>query len=180
MSVFLNNTRIMRSARASTAASAALTSAQAYFTYLGFLRFPWTPQWVSFHMQAAGSGALTRAELGLFSTPLPPNKSGQSLTKIVATGAIDSLTAAGPLIRRNSGAFATTIPGGTHLWAGLLEQLATTQPTVGGFVLDLQEGWVLTTAAAASFTTAGPWVGAIPAIVGAGTIVGLDLSAELD
>jgi hypothetical protein len=115
----------------------------AYYVYVGKTVRPLTAAFVEAHMTVAGSGAQT-AEMGLFSTPLAPNKAGQTLTKIVATGTVDTLTAT-VAVKRNTASFATAIPVGTHLWAGIRTALATTQPTFTGLTGDHSQGHILTT-----------------------------------
>jgi len=133
----------------------------AYFVYVGKLAIDLTPKFVEFWVSTAGTGAQT-AEVGLFSSPAGPNKAGQTLTKLVSTGTVDSLTTAG--IKRNTSAFATSIAAGTHLWAGIRTAMATTQPAVGGLVQDNSQGHALSTGAAGALTGAGPWSGAIIAL----------------
>ena len=136
-----------------------LTSGTAYFVYLGPADADITPQFVEFYLSAVGLGAQI-AEIGFFSTPLGPNKSAQSLTKIVSTATVDDLLA-GLGVKRNTAAFATVVPAGTHLWAGIRTAMATTQPTVTGLINDMAQGQILSTAGAAALTGAGPWAGAI-------------------
>src|SRR5574341_1910396 len=129
-----------------------LTSGDAYFTYLGQVHRDITPKYVAVAVTTAGVGAQT-AEIGLFSTPAAPNKAGQSLTKLVSTGALGNLAATG--VVRNSAAFATLIPAGTFLWAGIRVAMATTQPTLSNTANDIGGGLILQTAAAAVLTGAG-------------------------
>jgi hypothetical protein len=130
----------------------------AYFVYIGRLLNPVTPQFIALRNAVAGTGAQT-AEVGFFSTPAPPNKSAQSLTKIISIASIDTLTTTG--IKRNTAAFATLIPAGTYLWAGLRVNMATTQPSFFSVGRDQGQGFILSQAAAALFSTAGPWAGSI-------------------
>src|SRR2546428_5661404 len=92
-----------------------LIAGTAYYVYLGRLAKGLTVKFVEFHVTTLGAGAQT-AEVGLFSTPSAPNKSAQTLTKIVATGTLDSLTA-GTGVKRNTASFAQNVDAGTHLWA---------------------------------------------------------------
>lgn len=137
----------------------------AYFVYLGITREALTPKHVEFQVTTGGTGAQT-AEVGFFSSPAAPNKAGQSLSKLVASGALDDLTTTG--VKRNTAAMATSIAAGTHLWAGLRTAMATLEPVVLGVGGTLSEGPLLTTATAGALTGAGPWTGAIAALVSLG------------
>ena len=99
--------------------------------------------------RAVGAGAQV-AEVGLFSTPSAPNKSAQTLTKIVATGTVDALTATG--VKRNTTSFAQNVDAGTHLWAAIRTAMATTQPTTYGLEADMSQGHVLTTTGGGALT----------------------------
>lgn len=139
-----------------------LTSATAYFVFLGKTTAAITPKKVRFRVSTGGTGAQT-AEIGLFSTPNPPNSGNQTLTKLVSTATVDALTATG--VVGNTSDFATSIPAGTYLWAGLRVAMATTQPDVGitGTVgRDYGFGRILTTTSAAALTGT-TWSGVVPA-----------------
>lgn len=139
--------------------TAALTiDSTAYFVYLGQTMRNIVANFVEFHVTVGGTGAQT-AEAGLFSTPLAPNRAGQSLTKIVATGTLDALTGTG--VMRNTADFATTIPCCVHLWAGLRTAMATNEPTVYGLTGDMAQGQILSLGSATALTGAGPFAGSI-------------------
>jgi len=152
-----------------------LTGDVAYFVYLGRVVVPLTPKYVEFYVHTAGVGAQT-AEVGFFSTPLAPNKANQVLTKLVSTGTIGDLTGTG--IIRNTAAFATAIAIGTHLWAGIRTDMATTEPTITGLINSMSHGQILSTAAAGALTGAGPWTGVV--IAAALTEACPDLRGTLD
>lgn len=137
-----------------------LVSATAYFVYLGRTLQAITPKFVEFWVTTLGAGTQV-AEIGLFSSPNPPNKTAQNMTLLVSTATLDSLTTTG--IKRNTSAFATSIPANTHLWAGIRTAMATTQPTLRSVQDDWGQGLIETLASAAALTTAGPWAGVIPA-----------------
>lgn len=128
----------------------------AYFVYLGKVPQAMTPKFVEFHVSTIAA-TVTTTEAGIFSSPAAPNKAGQSLTKI-ATGATNVVTATG--VNRNTTAFAVSVPAGTFLWAGY-RCAATTPPTIWGVGVDMSQGQILSTAAAAAFSTAGPWTAAL-------------------
>ena len=91
----------------------------AYFVYLGRLTQSVVVKYVELYVQNGGSGTQT-AEIGLFTTANPPNKTTQGtngITKLTATGTVDSLTTTG--VKRNTNAFNYTVAAGTYLWAGI-------------------------------------------------------------
>lgn len=134
----------------------------AYFIYMGRVAVvTMTIQYVCFRVTSAGGGAQT-AEVGLFSTPSAPNGASQTVTKLTATGSLDSLTTNG--YKANSSAFSYNIAGGTHLWAGIRTAMATTQPTTNAIQRhEDTSGSVLVTATAGALTGSGPWTGDLPA-----------------
>lgn len=132
----------------------------AYFVYVLYTSFAITPKFVRFWVQTAGIGAQT-AEIGLFSTPVGPNGAAQSLSKLVASASVTDLTTTG--LKSNITNFSTSIPAGTHLWAGLRTSMATTQITCPGHSADLGCGCVLTINSASALTGAGPFSGVMVA-----------------
>src|SRR2546423_12224825 len=69
--------RIFRSLLPSDAAGLLLAANTAYFVYLGQTPAVLTPKYVELYCVTIGVGIET-AELGLFSSPAPPNKSAQT------------------------------------------------------------------------------------------------------
>ena len=67
--------------RVPSVATFSLLDGTGYFVYVGRVPVTCTPKYVEFYVSGTGGGAQT-AEVGLFSTPAAPNKSGQTLTKI--------------------------------------------------------------------------------------------------
>jgi len=150
-------------------------SGTAYYLYVGRVPVDTTVKFIELYCTTIGAGAQT-AELGLFSTPLPPNKSAQTLTKLVATGTVDSLTATG--VKRNTSSFAQLVAAGTYLWAAFRTAMATTQPKTWGVGGDYSEGMILTTTGGGALTGLSTAAGTIVAIaVGS---VGPDLRVVLD
>jgi hypothetical protein len=139
-----------------------LISGTAYYVYLGKTMRPLTVAFVEFYMTTVGTGAQT-AEVGLFSTPLAPNKAGQTLTKIAATGTVDSLTAT-LTAKRNTASFAQAIAAGVHLWAGIRSAMASNQPTCLGMTTDCLQGNILTTTGQGALTGLTTTAGGIVAI----------------
>lgn len=155
-----SNDRVSRSALGS-GGTILLVSNTAYFVYLGVIQPSVTIKFVEFNVITLGVGAQT-AEVGLFTSPLPPNKGSLVLTKLLATGTVDALTATG--VKRNTAAFNQLItPGSLFLWVGIRTAMATTQPTLRAVNDDMAQGYALTTAAAGALTGTGPWTGAIVA-----------------
>jgi hypothetical protein len=141
-------------------------SGTAYYVYMGRAVQDITVKFVEFHITTAGAGTDTK-EVGLFSTPAPPNKSTQTLTKIAATGTVDSGVSTGA--KRNTASFSQLISAGTHLWAAYRGALATTQITTVGLANDMGQGHVLTTTGGGALTGVTTAAGTIPA-VGTATI----------
>jgi len=170
--------RVFSSWLPNVATAITLTSGTAYFVYLGRTVAALTPKYVEFYVNTAGTGAQT-AEVGFFSSPAAPNKSAQTLTKLVSTGTVDSLTSGG--VKRNTAAFATAITAGTHLWAGIRTAMATTQPAISGLCMDFSQGRVLSATLTGALTGTGPWSGAIVAVPSyLNTAVCPDLRGALD
>jgi hypothetical protein len=165
--------RILSSRLNNMGTSITTVSGTAYFVYLGLLTALAQPKFVEFFVAAAGLGGQT-AEVGCFSSPAAPNKANQSLTKLVSTGAVDTLTTTG--VKRNTSAFATDIAAGTHLWAGIRIAMATTQPTISALAADFAQGRVLLTGGAGVLTGAGPLAGTI---IGQGAYVNSALAPDL-
>jgi len=136
-------------------------SGTAYYVYVGRIAQAITAQFVEFQVTTVAAGAQT-AEVGLFSTPAAPSKSAQTLTKIVATGTVDSVTSTG--MKRNTTTFSQLIAAGTHLWAAARFAMATTQPTCNGLTGDYSQGHILTTTGGGALTGLTTAAGTIPAI----------------
>ena len=168
--------RVLRSMLPPVAVGTFLTiSGTAYYLYLGRMARTTTVAFAEFYTTTVGAGAQT-AEIGLFSTTNAPNKSGQTLTKLVATGTVDSVTTTG--VKRNTASFAQSIAAGTHLWAGVRFAMATTQPTTSGVAGDMSQGHVLTTTGGGALTGLSTAAGTIPAIATA--TVAPDVRVTLD
>jgi hypothetical protein len=173
-----SRSRVWSSLLPNVATAITLSSGTAYFVYLGRTVTALTPKYVEFYVNSAGSGAQT-AEVGFFSSANSPNKGAQSITKIVSTGTVDALNTSG--VKRNTAAFATSVPAGTHLWAGIRTAMATGQPAIMGLCMDWSQGRILSTAGAGVLTGTGPWIGAIVAVAAyQNTAVCPDLRGVLD
>ncbi len=150
--------RVFMSRLSNLATPITLTSNTAYFVYLGRTTRSITVKFVEFYVSTAGGGTQA-AEVGLFRTPGPPNKWSQSLTKLAATGTVDSLTTTG--LKRNTTSLDCTVGAAIHLWAGIRTQMSATQPALVGLCMDFSQGLVLVTASAGVLTGAGPWAGVL-------------------
>lgn len=139
----------------------ATVSGTAYYVYVGRAARNFTATFVEFYVTTAGAGAQT-AEVGLFSSTNAPSKAGQTLTKIVATGTVDSVTTTG--VKRNTTTFAQAITAGKHLWAAARFAMATTQPTCAGLAGDMSQGRIHTTTGGGALTGLSTAAGTIPAI----------------
>jgi len=171
------DSRIFQS-RLNQPAAITMIADTAYFIYLGRTVQDMTPKFVEFYVTTGGSGAQT-AELGLFSTPSAPNKASQTVTKIQAMNSFNALLT-GTGYFRNNVAFSTLVTKGTHLWAGFRTNMGTSQPAPWGVGGDLSEGRILTTAGAGALTAAGPWTGAVAALLAPSSAQGPDLRVTLD
>jgi hypothetical protein len=149
----------------------------AYFLYVGYSLVPFTPKFVAAFVEVLG-GVVQTAEVGIFSSPLAPNKAAQALTKLVATGVVNALTGVGAV--RNTVAFATQIAAGVHVWVGLRTAMSVAEPTFSGLGSDMGEGVALVTAAAGALTAAGPFAGTVVAAASIATPIAPDLRLELD
>lgn len=146
------------------------TNSTAYFSYVMTNKYPAKINtiWTKLHQGSTGSGQ-TSAELGLFSTPLPPNGSGQTLTKLiassVATGAGD-FTQAGPaMVKQSGGNLNYTIPAGVNLWCGVRLSI-TSQPSFSGLAGTPALGESLQVASCPVFTSQTSFTGVLPAVNG--------------
>lgn len=126
-----------------------MVSGTAYYLYLGRAVQDFVAKFIELQVTANGAGTQT-AEVGIFSTPAAPNKSGQTLTKIFATGTVDALTSSSA--KRNTASANQTISAGTHIWAAFRTAMATTQPGVGGIAGDMSQGHILTTTGGGALT----------------------------
>ena len=150
--------RVFRSRLPNAATEIQLATDKAYFVYVGRTAQPIYLHHVEFYVSTNGSGTNT-VEVGLFSTPTPPNNENLSLTKLVVRDQtnIDSLLTAG--LKRNTNAFNYAVAAGTYLWAGIRTAGYSIQPKLAGLSQDFDDGLVLTTASAGALTGSGPWSG---------------------
>jgi len=162
------NTDLLRGGAAFT-----LISQTAYFIYLG-----WCAELVSLTFlnasQTLASATITTAEMGYFSTPAPPNRAGQTLTKLCA----GAFTGTGTGLKRNTSSFATALAAPAHLWGGIRVN-ATTPGQFTSVSRDWSAGQYLTLAAAGAFSSTPTFAGVVPAFSDAGTI-GPDLFGTSD
>ena len=154
-------------------------SQNGYFVYLGKTTAAITPKYVELYLSVIGT-TLTTTEVGIFSSPNPPGKAAQTLTKLASTASMDSLTS-GLGVKRNSSAFSTSVPAGTHLWAGYRGQFST-MPTFWGLNMDLGEGVVLVAAGCSAFSSGSNFTTALTTTGTAATppTVAPDLRLTLD
>lgn len=105
-----------------------MDASTAHFIYLAPVNFPVVFKQVFVKMTVNGVGTQT-AELGLFSSPSPPNKAAQTLTCLTASGTISGMTSGAVALITNTSAFTVPVGAGTYLWAGYRGNMGTTQPT---------------------------------------------------
>jgi len=142
----------------------ALVSQTAYFVYLGWVSELVTLAFIN-ASQTVASATVTAAEMGYFSTPAPPNRAGQTLTKLAA----GAFTGTGTGLKRNTASFATALTVPVHLWAGIRVH-ATTAGTFSALARDWSAGQVLRLAGAGTFAATATFAGALVAFVDATTI----------
>ena len=154
-------------------------SGTAYFVYMGRTTVALTPKYIESYLNVIAAGTVV-TEAGIFSSPSAPNKASQSLTKLAVTATWDTLTSG--LGVKRSAALSTSVPAGTHLWAGVRFAFGTTQPTFSGLLYDLRQGLILITASASAFSTTGPWTGDLVTAQTAAAMVTCcpDISVTLD
>lgn len=153
-----------------------LTKQTAYFVFIGTVVNAIMPQFIRGQLTSNAAGTV-QIENGLFSSPTVPSGSGQTLTKIVSTASLDTITSGATKAFKNSSAFATSVPAGTHLWAGLLPNFGTTQPGMEYIGFDCQVGRVLSVTTAGAFASNTTYSGAL---ITEGSNMAPDLTVSLD
>ena len=124
----------------------------AYFQYVGKVVYPFTPRkvWVA-TSSTPGRGRCT-GEVGLFSTPCPPNRSGQVLTRIAAAELAGDALRSAQTAYHNATDMMTQVPAGTYLWIAFRAMNATAQANVKMIVGDRGLGYVLIVPGAPALT----------------------------
>jgi len=150
-----------------------LVTEDVYFVYVGQTKIALTPKYVEFQVTTVAA-TVFNSEVGLYSSPLPPNKTAQTLTKIIS-GVTNAVTALG--VNRNTTAFATPISAGTHLWAGIRVD-ATTPPVCIGLAPDMAQGAVMTKVVGGLLASTASFAATI--IAAATATVAPDLRVTLD
>lgn len=163
--------------------NAVTTNNQAYFVFLGRTPEEKLIKNVNFTINTSGRGTQT-AEVGLFSTPLPPCKSGLVFTKLTFSNTVTNMEGGSPKLCQNITGFVNTsgylVASGIYLWAGYRVSMVTTQPSVRQIsAVDNGRGYVQIQASAPSFTgNIAGWSGTIQAA--SVTTLGPYLSANMD
>jgi hypothetical protein len=154
--------RRFRSMWADDAGSNIMTADQLIMVYCGYTVRAVTCKHVEMYCGVVALGAQT-AEVGLFSSPTSPNKAGQTLTCLTSSGTLDTLLTTGT--KRNTTAFNAgagyVVPAGTHLWAGVRTNMATTQPQLSRLLVGMKDGSILQTNTAGIITTGNTYVGTV-------------------
>lgn len=128
-----------------------LVSGKAAWCYLGRMPATGVIPYVKVWLKTAAAG-VTALEIGLFSGTDGPNSAGRTMTLIEATGTMSGSFTAGSGIRHNNAAFTTSIPAGTHVYAGVYETASAGGAEVKGCGNAFGSGALLSLAGAASFT----------------------------
>lgn len=139
----------------------ATASGVAYWVYVGTIdQLLPTTCFVNFLVTTLAAGAQTAA-VCLASTPVAPNRTPQTLTVRAFNATLTTLTSTG--MKRNTVAMSGQVTGleaDAHLWLGIRTAMATTQPTIGPWLVqDEGRGAVLTTPAAAVFAVGSTYTG---------------------
>lgn len=146
----------------STLNSFVVTEDRAYWVYMGRTVTAITATHCRVWINVAGGGTQV-AEIALASTPGGPvYNTGQSLTKIAATGSLDTLSVG---VRGNASSLAASIPADTHLWCGMRTAFTAAEPSIMAAGNDMDMGTLLITSTAGALTGSGPWTGTVPAMV---------------
>jgi hypothetical protein len=163
--------------------NAVTTNNQAYFVFLDRTPEEKLIKNVNFTIGTSGRGTQT-AEVGLFSTSLPPCKSGLVFTKLTFSDAVTNMEGGSPKLCQNITGFVNTsgylVASGIYLWAGYRVSMVTTQPNVRQIsAVDNGRGYVQIQASAPRFSgNIAGWSGTIQAA--SVTTLGPYLSANMD
>ena len=164
-------------------ANAVTTNNQAYFVFLGRTPEEKIIKNVNFTINTSGRGTQT-AEVGLFSTSLPPCSSGLIFTKLVYSDGVTDMLGGSPKVCKNITGFVNNsgylVASGIYLWAGYRVSMVTTQPNVRQIsAVDNGRGFVQIQASAPRFSgNIAGWSGTIQAA--SVTTLGPYLSANMD
>lgn len=142
-----------RSPLPQAAGSMFLESGYGYFVYIGQFLEAIMLNYINIHVSTAGAGSQT-AEVGLFSTPLEPNRTGQTLTRLAATSGMTAMTAAG--YHRNSTPLAYTPTVGVPVWAAIRTVMGTTRVLVRGLSFEMGQGAAFIKSAVGDLTSVSP------------------------
>jgi len=157
-----------------------LTADTAYWAYLGRATSAFTLAYINLTLTTNGAGTQTM-ELGIFSGNIQPTRgSNVTMTKIAATGSVDTCLAGAVKVVKNSSSLAASITAGMYLYAGIRTNFSVTQPSFSGIIRELGLGRVLSTASAGALTGTGPWTAVPVAFVADATMMAPRMAATLD
>lgn len=154
----INFSRVFRPKNTVVGSTYALNTNVAYFVYIGQTDGPMMVNSIEAQVTAAVVGGST--SVGLFSTPAPPNKTGQTLTKLIGAS---SGVIAGAGIKGATG-LGFTVPAHTYLWAGWCTTNSNTAHTLIGLSYDNSEGQILYMTNAGKLTDSSTFSGTVPAL----------------
>lgn len=138
------------------------TSGTAYWVYVGYMDMPRLMQGITLQQAAIQGAGTQNAEVCLATTPVGPNRAGQTLTKLGnADSNLSSLTAGTTAVIRPGAPMNVAVPANTHLWCGFRQAMGTTQAGFECLTDDSGQGAILATAASGALTGAGPFVGTL-------------------
>jgi hypothetical protein len=149
----------------------------AYWIYVGQCPEDSVWNYVRGHVTTAGGGTQV-AEVAIASTPLPPNRSGQTLTCLYASGNVSDLKSSAVTFANNVAA-ALTIRRNTPVWLGFRSKHTTgAEPTLRATALDVGQGAMLQTAAAGVLTTGATYAGVTSASAATAQAIWLSLTRD--
>lgn len=129
------------------------TTATAWFFYMQYVDFPITVAYVEGLVHPTNTNSGQTAEIGLFSTPLPPQRGvNQIMTKLSANTVTD-MTVAGPIVVRNVTPFSQVVGAGTFLWCGIRSASGTGIVNMGVGGDSVLSGAIQTLASAPALTS---------------------------
>ena len=137
-----------------------------YFVYCGYCapgRTPLYVNWQQTTLAVLGTNGDAVFEAGIFTSPAPPNKNNQVLTKLTSISVAAVVTTTGP--KRNTVAMSTPLINGGHIWATTHFDAGTGGvPTVGqmsSLYADRGRGSVLRTTSSGPLSSANTLIGSV-------------------
>ncbi len=151
------------------------TGGRTYAIYIGYLKQAKVVKFVKTDLTTAGTSTQA-AEVGLASSPVGPNGSGQTLTFLTAASGVTDLTTGAPKMVQNATAFNSgsgfTVPANTHLWALWRSDMGGTEATLAGAGADFTRLGMLQADSVGDLTALTPSVSTIAGVTHGGSLTG--------